>query len=184
MIFGATGVDGAWLIDIEPKEDERGFFARVWCRQELAAQGLDIEVAQESISWNRHRGTVRGLHFQRPPHAETKIVRCARGAIFDVIVDLRPRSPTFLRWEAFELTAADHRAIYIPKGLAHGFQALTDDTEVAYQISAFHVPEAAAGFRYDDPAFGVRWPLPVTMISERDLSWPAFEADALSSSAS
>jgi dTDP-4-dehydrorhamnose 3,5-epimerase len=184
MMFGATGVEGAWLIDIEPKEDERGFFARVWCRQELAAQGLDIEVAQESISWNRHRGTVRGLHFQRPPHAETKIVRCVRGAIFDVIVDLRPRSPSFLRWEALELTAAEHRAIYIPKGLAHGFQVLTDDTEVAYQISAFHVPAAAAGFRYDDPAFGVRWPLPVTMISERDLSWPAFEAGALSSSAS
>jgi dTDP-4-dehydrorhamnose 3,5-epimerase len=176
MIFGTTTVEGARLIDIEPKEDERGFFARTWCRQELAAQGLDIEVAQESISYNRHRGTLRGLHFQRPPHAETKIVRCTRGAIFDVIVDLRIDSPTFLRWEAFELTAENHRALYIPQGFAHGFQTLADDTEIAYQISAFHIPGAADGHRYDDPTFGIPWPIPMTTISERDLQWPAFEA--------
>jgi dTDP-4-dehydrorhamnose 3,5-epimerase len=174
MIFAATRLEGAWLIDIEPREDERGFFARTWCRHELAAHGLDTEIAQENLSLNRHRGTLRGLHFQRSPHEETKIVRCTRGAIFDVIVDLRPLSPTYLRWEAFELTAGNRRAIYIPKGLAHGFQSLTDGTEVAYRISAFYAPEAAGGYRYDDTAFGIAWPLPVTVISERDLAWPAF----------
>jgi len=184
MIFAATRLEGAWLIDIEPREDERGFFARTWCRQELAAQGLDTEIAQESLSFNRHCGTVRGLHFQRSPHEETKIVRCGRGAIFDVIVDLRPRSPSYLRWQGFELTAENRRALYIPKGFAHGFQTLTDDAEIAYQISAFYAPEAAGGYRHDDAAFGIAWPLPVTVIGERDLGWPAFEADALSSPAS
>jgi dTDP-4-dehydrorhamnose 3,5-epimerase len=184
MIFAATRLEGAWLIDIEPREDERGFFARTWCRQELAAKGLDPEVAQESVSYNRHRGTLRGLHFQRSPHEETKIVRCTRGAIFDVIVDLRPRSPTFLRWQGFELTAENRRAIYIPKGFAHGFQTLADDVEIAYRISAFYAPEAAGGYRYDDAAFGVSWPVPVTVIGERDLGWPAFGVvDALSSPA-
>jgi len=180
MIFCATSIDGARLIDIEPHEDERGFFARLWCREELAAQGLVTEVAQESLSYNRRRGTLRGLHFQRPPHAETKIVRCVRGAMSDVIVDLRPASPSYRRWQAFELTAANHRALYIPKGVAHGFQTLADDTEVAYQMSALHVPEAAAGYRYDDPAFGVAWPLPISLISPRDLAWPGF-ADATAS---
>ena len=175
MIFTATQLEDAWLIDIEPREDERGFFARTWCRQELAAQGLDAEIAQESLSFNRYRGTVRGLHFQRPPHEETKIVRCTRGGIFDVIVDLRPRSPTYLRWQGFELTAENHKALYVPKGFAHGFQTLVDDAEIVYQISEFYAPNSAGGHRYDDAAFGVAWPLPVTMISERDLSWPAFE---------
>ena len=175
MIFAATRLEGAWLIDIEPREDERGFFARTWCRQELAAQGLDTEIAQESLSFNRQCGTVRGLHFQRSPHEETKIVRCMRGAIFDVIVDLRPRSPSYLRWQGVELTAESRRALYIPKGFAHGFQTLTDDAEVAYQISAFYAPKAAAGYRYDDAAFGIAWPLAVTVIGERDLGWPAFK---------
>ena len=176
MIFTATQHEDAWLIDIDPREDERGFFARIWCRQELAAQGLDTEIAQESLSFNRHRGTVRGLHFQRPPHEETKIVRCTRGGIFDVIVDLRPRSPTYLRWQGFELTAENHKALYVPKSFAHGFQTLVDDAEIVYQISEFYAPNSAGGHRYDDAAFGVAWPLPVTMISERDLSWPAFNA--------
>src|SRR5215472_2631333 len=174
MIFTKTRFDGAWLIDIEPKEDERGFFARTWCRREFAAHGLDTEIAQASLSYNRQQGTVRGLHFQLPPHGETKIVRCIRGAIFDAIVDLRPRSRTFLRWQGFELTADNREALYIPQGFAYGFQTLTKDVEIAYQISAFYAPEAAAGYRYDDPAFGIAWPLPVTMISERDLGWPAF----------
>lgn len=172
MIFAATQLGDACLIDIEPREDERGFFARTWCRQELAAQGLDTEIAQENLSFNRHRGTIRGLHFQRSPHEETKIVRCVRGAIFDVIVDLRPHSPTYLRWQGFELTAENRRALYIPKGFAHGFQSLTDDVEITYRISAFYAPEAAGGYRYDDAAFGIAWPLPVTVISERDLGWP------------
>ena len=175
MIFAATQLGDACLIDIEPREDERGFFARTWCRHELAAQGLDSEIAQESLSYNRHRGTLRGLHFQRAPQEETKIVRCTRGAVFDVIVDLRARSPTYLRWQGFELTAENRRAIYIPKGFAHGFQSLTDDVEVMYRISAFYAPEAAAGYRYDDAALGIAWPLPVTVIGARDLEWPALD---------
>jgi dTDP-4-dehydrorhamnose 3,5-epimerase len=172
MIFTTTRFDGAWLIDIEPREDERGFFARTWCRDELTAQGLDTEIAQESLSYNRRRGTLRGLHFQRSPHEEIKIVRCTRGAIFDVIVDLRPRSPTYLRWQGFELTADNRRALYVPGGFAHGFQTLIDEVEVAYQISAFYVPEAAGGYRHNEAAFSIAWPLPVTVISERDLAWP------------
>ena len=174
MIFGVTRLRDAWLIDIEPREDERGFFARTWCRQELAARGLDTEIAQESLSFNRHRGTIRGLHFQLPPHEEIKIVRCTRGAIFDVIVDLRPCSPSYLCWQGFELSAENRRAIYVPKGFAHGFQTLTDNAEIAYQISAFYSPVAAGGYRHDDTAFAIAWPLPVTVISERDLGWPAF----------
>jgi dTDP-4-dehydrorhamnose 3,5-epimerase len=174
MIFATTQLDGAWLIDIEPREDARGFFARTWCRQELASRGLDVEIAQESLSFNRCRGTLRGLHYQRPPHEETKIVRCMRGAVFDVIVDLRPHAVTYLQWQGFELAARNRRALYIPKGFAHGFQSLTDDVEIAYQISTFYAPEAAGGCRYDDAAFGILWPLPVTAISERDLSWPPF----------
>ena len=130
---------------------------------------------RSSISYNRLRGTVRGLHFQRPPHEENKIVRCTRGAIFDVIVDVRPRSSTYLQWQGFELTAENRRAVYIPKGLVHGFQTLAEHCEVAYQISAFYAPEAAGGYRYDDAAFRILWPLPVTMISERDLGWPKFK---------
>jgi dTDP-4-dehydrorhamnose 3,5-epimerase len=175
MIFNATQLDDAWLIDLEPREDERGFFARIWCRQELAAQGLDTAIAQESLSFNRHRGTVRGLHFQRAPHEETKIVRCARGGIFDVIVNLRPQSPSYLRWQGFELTEENRKAIYVPKGFAHGFQTLADNTEIVYQISEFYAPNSAGGYRYDDAAFRIAWPLPVTVISERDLSWPAFK---------
>ena len=174
MNISATPLQDAWLIDIEPRVDERGFFARTWCRSEFAGRGLDAEIAQESLSYNRRAGTVRGLHFQRAPHEETKIVRCARGAVFDVIVDLRPNSPTYLRWYGCDLMAENHRALYIPKGFGHGFQTLTDNAEVVYIISSFYNAEAAAGYRYDDPAFGISWPLPVTIISERDLSWPAF----------
>ena len=176
MIFTATQLKDTWLIDLEPKKDDRGFFARIWCRQELAAQGLDTEIAQESLSFNRHRGTVRGLHFQRPPHEEIKIVRCTRGGIFDVIVDLRPRSPSYLRWQGFELTAENRMALYVPKGFAHGFQTLADNAEIVYRISEFYAPNSAGGYCYDDAAFGIAWPLPVTVISERDLRWPAFKA--------
>jgi len=180
MIFAATQLDDAWLIEVEPREDQRGFFARTWCRQELAAQGLDTEIAQESLSYNRDRGTLRGLHFQRSPHEETKIVRCTRGGIFDVIVDLRPRSPTYLQWQGFELTAENRKALYVPKGFAHGFQTFTDEAEIAYHISAFYAPDSAGGYRYDDPEFGIAWPLPVTAISERDLEWPPFKSNATS----
>ena len=177
MIFASTRLEDALLIDIEPKEDERGFFARTWCRQELAARGLDAQIAQESVSYNRLRGTVRGLHFQRSPHEETKIVRCTCGAIFDVIVDLRPHSPNYLQWQGFDLTAENRRAIYIPKGFAHGFQTLTEHSEITYQISTFYAPESAGGYRYDDAAFRITWPLPLTVISERDLGWPRYKVD-------
>jgi dTDP-4-dehydrorhamnose 3,5-epimerase len=175
MIFTATQLDDAWLINLEPREDERGFFARFWCREELAGHGLDTEIAQESLSFNRHRSTLRGLHFQRVPHEETKIVRCTRGGIFDVIVDLRPQSRSYLCWQGFELTAENRRSLYVPKGFAHGFQTLTDNAEIVYQISEFYAPNSAGGYRYDDAAFGIAWPLPVTVISERDLGWPAFD---------
>ncbi|MBV8333895.1 MAG: dTDP-4-dehydrorhamnose 3,5-epimerase [Alphaproteobacteria bacterium] len=171
MMFTATLLEGAWLIELDRREDERGFFARIWCRRELAAQGLDAEIAQQSLSYNRHRGTVRGLHFQRPPHEETKIVRCTCGGIFDVMVDLRRWSPTYLRWQGFELTAENRKALYVPKGFAHGFQTLADNSEVMYQMSEFYASEAAGGYRFDDAAFGIIWPLPVTVISERDLGW-------------
>jgi dTDP-4-dehydrorhamnose 3,5-epimerase len=175
MIILPTRLVDARLIDLEPKPDERGFFARSWCRRELAAHGVDADIAQESVSYNRVAGTLRGLHFQKPPHEEAKIVRCTRGAIFDVIVDLRPRSPTYRQWEGFHLNAENRRALYVPKGFAHGFQTLGDDTEVFYQISAFHAPAAAAGLRYNDPAFGISWPLPVRSISERDSTAPDFK---------
>ena len=174
MIVSSTSIAEARIIEIEPVFDERGFFARTWCRRELAEHGLCVEIAQESISSNRQKGTLRGLHFQTPPHDEVKIVRCTRGMIFDVIVDLRPRSATYLRWQGFELAAGNHRALYVPKGCAHGFQTMEDETEVHYQISSFYNSEAAAGYRYDDPAFSIKWPLPVIVISERDLRWPPF----------
>jgi dTDP-4-dehydrorhamnose 3,5-epimerase len=174
MIVSSTSIADARLIELEPAFDERGFFARTWCRRELAEQGLCVEIAQESISFNRKKGTLRGLHFQMPPHDEVKIVRCTRGAIFDVIVDLRPQSTTYLRWQSFELCAENYRALYVPKGCAHGFQTLIDETEVHYQISSFYHPKAAAGHRFDDPAFAVVWPLPVYVISDRDLRWPPF----------
>jgi len=176
MIFTATRIAGAEIIDIAPHHDERGFFARTWCRNELGDRGLVTALAQESVSFNKRRGTLRGLHYQQAPHAETKIVRCTRGAIFDVIVDLRADSPTYLRWLGVELSAENRRALYIPEGLAHGFQTLADDSEIFYQISEFYAPQAAAGCRYDDPAFAIAWPLPVAVISERDRSWPVLDA--------
>ena len=178
MIISSTSIADARTIELEPAFDERGFFARTWCRRELAEQGLCIEIAQENISFNRTRGTLRGLHFQVPPHDEVKIIRCTRGAIFDVIVDLRPQSATYLRWQSFELSAANYRALYVPKGCAHGFQTLIDDTEVHYQISSFYNREAAAGYRFDDPAFAIVWPLPVSVISDRDLHWLPFSGNS------
>lgn len=176
MIFRPTRLAGLWLVEIEPQADERGHFARTWCRREFAAHGLDTRLAQASLSFNRQAGTLRGLHFQRPPHAEAKLVRCTRGAIWDVALDLRPGSPTRGKWQGFELSAENGAALYIPEGFAHGFQTLRPETEVFYQISEFHAPEAASGVRYDDPAFAMSWPLPVSCISPRDAAWPAFRA--------
>lgn len=171
MIFRCTRLSGAWFIEPERHCDERGFFTRTWCRDEYAARNLDVEIAQESVSYNRKRGTMRGLHFQCAPHQETKIVRCIHGAIWDVIVDLRPLSPTYLQWQAFELTAENMASLYIPKGFAHGFQTLTDHAQVSYQISVPYAPDAARGYRHDDPAFAIAWPEPITEMSVRDREW-------------
>lgn len=174
MIFTETSLAGAFVIDIERREDDRGFFARSFCERELEARGLVSRVVQQNISQNHRAGTVRGLHFQRAPHEETKIVRCTRGAIFDVIVDLRPASPTCGKHVAFELTASNHRALYVPEGFAHGFQTLCDDAEVLYLMGAFFEPSASAGLRFDDPALAIAWPLPVSVISDRDRALPGF----------
>jgi dTDP-4-dehydrorhamnose 3,5-epimerase len=176
MIFTPTELDGAWLIDLDLKGDERGFFARTFCEREFAEQGLQTRFPQHSLSQSATKGTLRGMHFQRPPHAEVKLVACARGAVLDVIIDLRPASATFRRWLGVELSAANRRRLYIPEGFAHGFQTLVDDCEVSYLISAFYEPTAASGVRHDDPAFGVVWPLPVSVISDKDRAWPDFVA--------
>ncbi|HEX6702434.1 MAG TPA: dTDP-4-dehydrorhamnose 3,5-epimerase [Gaiellaceae bacterium] len=173
MIFTETRLAGAFTIDVEPHEDERGFFARVWDGQELAAHGLETRVVQSSIAYNHAAGTFRGLHYQEPPFAETKLVRCTAGAIWDVVVDLRHASPTFLEWVAVELTAENHRTLYVPEEFAHGYQTLTDRTEVWYQMSAPYAPDAARGLRWDDPRLGIDWPTAERIvISERDLAWP------------
>lgn len=168
MIFTPAKLAGACIIDIDLREDERGFFARSWCTEEFAAYGLEPGLVQCSISFNRKKGTLRGMHYQAAPHQEDKVVRCTAGAIYDVIVDLRPDSDTFKQWLAFELTAANRRAVYIPRGFAHGFQTLEDDTEVLYQMSQFYHPESARGIRWDDPAIGIEWPNDTRIISDRD----------------
>lgn len=174
MIFRETALPGAWVLTPERFEDERGFFARTYCRRDFESRGLDPDIAQCSVSWNHRRGTLRGLHFQTAPHEEVKLVRVTRGAIWDVIVDLRPDSPTFRQHAAVVLSAEGGHQLYIPKGMAHGFQTLADETEVFYQISAFYAPEAARGYRWDDPAFGIPWPEPVTVMSEKDRNLPLF----------
>jgi dTDP-4-dehydrorhamnose 3,5-epimerase len=174
MRFEAIGLDGAWLIHPEPMKDDRGFFARTFCVNEFGDHGLETNFPQHSISCSLRKGTVRGMHFQKMPHEEVKLVRCLTGSIWDVIIDLRPASPTFRKWQGFELTGENGLQLYIPKGFAHGFQTLADDTRVNYLISEFHAPEAASGVRYNDPAFDVAWPLPAMVISEKDLRWPDF----------
>ncbi|MDO9372326.1 MAG: dTDP-4-dehydrorhamnose 3,5-epimerase [Gammaproteobacteria bacterium] len=175
MNFSPSGLDGAYVIDIEPAMDERGFFARSWCRREFEKHGLNTDIAQCSISFNKKCGTLRGMHYQGKPCEETKLVRCTYGAIYDVIVDLRPESLTFKKWVAVELSAENWRMIYIPPGFAHGFQTLVDDTEVFYQISEFYCPEASGSVRWDDPAFGIKWPPAAErVISERDRQYPDF----------
>jgi dTDP-4-dehydrorhamnose 3,5-epimerase len=174
MKFHATKFQDAWLIELEPLRDERGFFARTFCAREFGARGLETTFPQHSVSLSTRKGTVRGMHFQREPHAEVKLVRCVGGAIWDAIIDLRPGSPTFKQWQSFELTADNGRQLYIPKGFAHGFQAMTDHAEVSYLISTDYAAEAATGVRWDDPAFAIAWPLPRTAMSDKDRSWPDF----------
>lgn len=172
MIFTETRLAGAFVIDLDRREDDRGFFARTFCRREFEEHGLEPLIAQSNVAFNRVRGTLRGMHFQYPPAAETKLVRCTRGAILDIIVDLRPESPTHLEHVAVELTADNHRALYVPRRFAHGYQVLEDGTETTYQVGEFYTPSAEGGLRYDDPALRLEWPLPVTAISEKDRAWP------------
>jgi dTDP-4-dehydrorhamnose 3,5-epimerase len=176
VIFTQTRLPGAYVIEPERRADERGFFARTWCREEFLAHGLSAELAQCNVSWNRLRGTFRGLHYQEPPHAECKLVRCTRGAIYDVLLDLRPDSPQFCCWQGFELAAEHCLQLYVPMGVAHGFLTLSDESEVFYQMSRAHHAGASAGVRHDDPAFGISLPEPVRSISRRDREFPDFSA--------
>jgi dTDP-4-dehydrorhamnose 3,5-epimerase len=174
MQFHPTRLDGAWQIELAPAKDERGGFVRTFCEREFGERGLETRFVQHSLSINTHKGTLRGMHFQRAPHEEVKLVRCQRGAIWDVIVDLRPDSPSYLQWQGFELTAENGMQLYVPRGFAHGFQTLSDDCEVFYLISEFYAPEAASGLRHDDPRFAIAWPAPVSVMSEKDRAWPDF----------
>ena len=172
MIYTETSLPGVYLIDIEPIEDSRGFFARGWCQKEFDAHGLDPAIRQTNISFSPQTGTLRGLHYQCEPHAEAKTIRCIQGAIFDVAVDMRESSPNYLHWVGHKLSADNHKSLYIPKGFAHGYQTLQPNTEVLYSTSEFYSAEAEVGIRYDDSALAIRWPEPVQVISEKDASWP------------
>ena len=174
MRFLDTSLNGLVIVDPAPVTDERGAFTRVWCATEFREAGLRTRVVQCNVSTNTARGTLRGMHYQCEPHGEIKIVRCTSGVVFDVVIDLRPDSPTFCRWEGLELTSASGRMLYIPEGLAHGFQTLTDDATLEYQMSEYYAPDHARGVRWDDPLFGVNWPLPVSRISPRDASYSDF----------
>ena len=173
--FTETSIPGAFIIDIEPKTDDRGFFARSFCAEEFAFHGLNPTVAQTSISFNAKRGTLRGMHYQSRPHGEAKLVRCVSGSVYDVIVDLRTESPAAKRWFAVELSAANYRMIYIPEGCAHGFQTLADNSELHYQMSEFFHPESTRGFHWRDGQFDIPWPIRETVISPRDQELPLFQ---------
>lgn len=177
MFFHETEIEGVWVVEPERHEDERGFFARTWDRQEFEERGLSAALAQCSVSFNRRRLTLRGLHYQAAPSEEAKLVRCTAGAIFDVAVDLRPESPTFRRWVGRELSADNHLALFVTEGHAHGFLTLEDATEVAYAITQVHVPEASRGVRWDDPAFGIEWPADPLVMNERDRSYADFASE-------
>lgn len=172
MKFSRTNLNGLWLLELELREDERGFLARTYCDREFAAHGLNTRWPQCNLTLTRQLGMIRGMHFQAEPKPEIKLIRCAAGAIFDVLVDVRRDSPTFGKWEGFELTAQNRLSLYVPGGFAHGFQCLTENCEVFYQMSEFYVPELARGVRFDDPQIDVRWPLPQPRLSERDRNLP------------
>jgi len=171
MIFEETGITGLYNILIEKKEDDRGFFARIWDEELFREKGLNPKIAQCSISSNNKKGTWRGLHIQYPPYAEAKIVRCTRGSLYDVVVDLRKDSPTFKKWFSTEISAENHKMLYVPEGCAHGYQTLEDNTDAAYQITEMFKPENSGGVRWDDPAFGIKLPLDISVISKKDSSW-------------
>jgi dTDP-4-dehydrorhamnose 3,5-epimerase len=171
----ALPLAGAYQIEIQPTSDERGFFARTWCAEEMREFGLDFQFVQCSISYNERRGTLRGMHYQAQPHSESKLVRCTAGVIYDVLLDLRPESPTFRGWISIELTSANRKAVYVPAGFAHGFQSLSDRSEVFYQISESYLSDCSRGVRWNDPAFGIKWPIETAILSERDRSFPDFQ---------
>lgn len=177
MIFTETDLGGAFLIDLERREDERGFFARAWCAREFSENGLSTELVQCNLSSNRQTATLRGMHYQEAPYAEVKVVRCTRGAVYDVIIDLRPDSTTYGRWIGVELSAENGRMLYIPEGFAHGYETLVDGTETFYQVSEFYTPGAERGVRWDDPTFGIHWPLEPQVISQKDRSWPDYAGE-------
>jgi dTDP-4-dehydrorhamnose 3,5-epimerase len=176
MIFTETEIPGAFVLDLEIRQDDRGLFARTFCQNEFVAHGLEPSVVQCNLSYNHRRGTLRGMHYQVAPAGEAKLVRCTRGAIYDVIVDLRPESPSYLRHIGVELTEENRRSLYVPALFAHGYLTLTDGAEVAYQVSEFYTPAAERGLRYDDPRLGIEWPVAVTTISDKDAAWPLLEA--------
>lgn len=174
MRFTQTQIDGVWQIRLDRHEDDRGWFARSWCVREFEEHGINPRMVQCNLSYNKQRGTLRGMHFQAEPHTEDKYVRVNRGAIFDVAVDLRPDSPTYKHWQGFELSTANHTLLYLPKGIAHGFLTLADETEVMYLVSAFYVPDAGRGVRWNDPAFGIEWPFEPSVMVERDRTYEDF----------
>jgi dTDP-4-dehydrorhamnose 3,5-epimerase len=174
MLFSDTSLKGAYIIDIEKVEDARGFFARFWCKDEFKANDLIANWVHGNLSVSKRKGTLRGLHYQIAPFAETKLVRCTRGALFDVILDLRPDSSTFGEWFGVRLSADEHRMLYVPEGIAHGFLTLVDNTEASYLVSQFYKPHAEAGVRYNDPAFRIQWPLEIQVISKKDTNWPNY----------
>ena len=174
MIFIPTRLQGACVIELDKREDSRGHFSRVYCEREFAAHGLTTHVAQTNRSVTRHQGTLRGMHFQSAPYGEDKLIRCLRGAIVDIIIDLRPDSPTFRKWEAFELNDENKRQLLVPKGFGHGFQTVSDHVEVTYLVTAKYTPSAESGVRWNDPAFGIKWPLEPTDMSDKDRNWPDF----------
>jgi dTDP-4-dehydrorhamnose 3,5-epimerase len=174
MLFQETKLKGAYILDLERREDHRGFFARSWCMKEFEDHGLNSQFVQINVGFSVKKGTLRGMHYQIEPYQEVKVVRCTMGAIYDVIVDLRRNSPTYKQWIGFELTSENRRMIYVPEGFAHGYQTLKDNTEIYYPTSQFFAPEFAHGNRYNDPSFGIKWPVPVECISESDRSWPDF----------
>ena len=175
MIFKETKLKGAFIIEMEPIKDMRGFFARAWCKKEFEEHGLKPYLVQANITFSRKKGTLRGMHYQVAPYQEAKLVRCLKGALFDVIIDLRPDSPTYREWIDIELAEDNYKALYVPEGFAHGYQTLKDNTEVFYQVSQFYCPDSERGIRWNDPAFGIKWPQAQELvISEKDENWPYF----------
>jgi dTDP-4-dehydrorhamnose 3,5-epimerase len=172
MIFTETRLKDAFIIEIEKREDERGFFARAWCKKEFEAHGLHLDLVQANLVFSNRRGTLRGMHYQVAPYGEAKLMRCIRGAIYDVIIDLRPESPTYKQWLGVELTADNHKMLYVPEYCAHGYQTLVDNTETFYPVSQFYSPGFERGMRWNDPAFGIEWPLNIQVISDKDANWP------------